>query len=174
MSQILGIYGKEFEIYSLRLFSPSGNCRISTSVRKGDQKKEELLFPLLWQVANHWISGKGTSYTEETVGVKVLRWEGVSKLEEGQEDQSGWGNPPRYELWGGGKWDQREKKGQVTQTSEAHEMNSGFNAEKGGSHENALSRGMMLSKFTLWWDHSGFEITAIRGTCENQEISKET
>lgn len=52
---------------------------------------------MLWQVASHWISGKGPP-AEGTVGVKVLRWQAVTKLEEEQEDQSGWGNPPTYEL----------------------------------------------------------------------------
>lgn len=38
---------------------------------------------MLWQVASHWISGKGPP-TEGTVGLKVLRWQGVTKLEEDQ------------------------------------------------------------------------------------------
>lgn len=34
------------------------------------------------------------------MGVRVLRCQGMTKLEEDQEDQSGWGNPPSYELGG--------------------------------------------------------------------------
>lgn len=40
------------------------------------------------------------------MSVKVLRWEGATKLEAEQEDQRGWGDPPRSELVGdeiGGK-----------------------------------------------------------------------